>query len=198
MKISKNRHLLHLRRRNCCIFIYRLVIVGDTVIGVGLNQCFIQKLFLFIGHIRNQQGEENHKLLNLIGQHRTEFHIVHRIDELHFGSNRVSDLHNVDTVRRTGSNTDELTTHSITSTSELVSLNRCQDEALDAAHSHTQSQELKRKGFACATGADKVQVRVFVLLGIEQIHDTKRVIVTVDTKQDARIIRKLIACEHIG
>ena len=110
----------------------------------------------------------------------------------------MSNLHNVDTVRRTGSNTDELTTHSVTSTSELVSLNRCQDEALDAAHSHTQSQELKRKGFACATGADKVEIRIFVLLGIEEIHDTQRVIMTVDAEQDTRIIRKLIARKHIG
>ena len=68
---------------------------------------------------------------------------------------------------------------------------------MNASHSHTQSQKLQRKGFACATGADEVEVRVFIPLGIEKVHDTKRVIMTVDTEQNARIIRELIACEHI-
>lgn len=56
-------------------------------------------------------------------------------------------------------------------------------------HSHTQSQKLQRKGFACATGADEVEVGILVFLGIKQVHNTERVVMSVDAKQHACIIR---------
>ena len=101
----------------------------------------------------------------------------------------MSDLHNVDAVRRTRSNSDELTTDSVTRPTELVSLDGCHNVTLNTAHSHTQGKKLQRECFAGATGTDKVQISVFVFLGIEQVHNAQRVIMTVDTEQYAGIIR---------
>ena len=99
------------------------------------------------------------------------------------------DLHNVNAVRRTRGNADELTTDSVTSPSKLVSLNRSHNVTLNATHSHTQGKKLQRECFAGATGTNEVQVGVFIFLGVEQVHNAQRVIMTVDTKQHAGIIR---------
>ena len=84
----------------------------------------------------------------------------------------MSNLHDVDTVRRTGGNSDELAPNSVTGPTELVALYWCHDVTLNAAHSHTQGKKLQRECFAGATGTDKVEIGVFVFLGIEQIHNT--------------------------
>ena len=101
----------------------------------------------------------------------------------------MSDLHNVDAVRRTGGNSDELTTDSVTRPAELVALDGCHNVTLNTAHSHTQGKKLQRECFAGATGTDEVQVGVFIFLGVEQVHNAQRVIMTVDAEQHAGIIR---------
>ena len=56
------------------------------------------------------------------------------------------------------------------------------DIALNSAHSHTQSKELQQESFARAAGSTHRQIAIFVLLGIKQIHDAKRIVVPVDTE----------------
>ena len=101
----------------------------------------------------------------------------------------MSDLHYVNTVRRTRGNSDELTTDSVTGPAELVALDRSHNVTLNTTHSHSQGKKLQRKRLTGATCTDKIQIGVFVFLGIEQIHNAQRVVMAVDAEQYAGIIR---------
>ena len=79
-----------------------------------------------------------------------------------------------------------------------MSLNGSDDIALNAAHTHTQRQQLHGKGLACAAGAEQVQVGVFIFLRVKQIDDAQRIVMTIDSEQHAGIVRHLKGCEHIG
>ena len=54
-----------------------------------------------------------------------------------------------------------------------MSLNGSDDIALNAAHPHTQRQQLHGKGFSGAAGAEQVQVGIFVFLRVKQIDDAQ-------------------------
>ena len=55
MQISEDWHGLHLRRDGIAVRIERIVIVRDSELAVSTDQRLIQHLFLFVGHVRNQQ-----------------------------------------------------------------------------------------------------------------------------------------------
>ena len=44
------------------------IFVCNPFLGISFNQCLIQKLFLLMGHIRDQQAEKDMKPLNLASQ----------------------------------------------------------------------------------------------------------------------------------
>ena len=171
--------------------------MGDAKLGIGTDQRLVQHLFLLVAHVRDQQREEGHELLDLPRQHGVHFAVVQLVNELHFRRNGVADLHDVDAVRRTRRDLDELSADLFAGAAEFVSLDRGEDKALDAAHPHPQGQKLHGEGFAGAAGAQQVQIRVLVLFGVEEIHDAERIVVPVDAQQYARVVGHLKACEHV-
>ena len=110
----------------------------------------------------------------------------------------MTDLHNVDAVRRSRCDLDKFAADLFAGSSEFVSLDGRQNKALYAAHSHTQRQQLHGEGLAGTAGAQKVQVGVLVLLGIEQVNDAQGIIMPVDPQQHAGVVRHFEAGEHIG
>ena len=70
--------------------------MGDAEVGVGFYQRLVQQLLLFIGHIRNQEGEEDHQLLNLFRQHGVDVAIIQLVDQFHLRCEGGPDLHDVD------------------------------------------------------------------------------------------------------
>ena len=171
--------------------------MGDAKLGIGADQSLVQHLFLLVAHVRDQQREEGHELLDLSRQHGVHFTVVQLVDEFHFRRNGVADLHDVDAVRRARRDLDELSADPFAGTAEFMPLDRGEDKALNAAHPHPQGQKLHGEGFAGAAGAQQVQIRVLVLLGVEKIHDAERIVVPVDAQQYARVVRHLKACEHV-
>ena len=108
--------------------------MGDAEFGVSLDQGLIQHLLLFIGHIRNQEREENHQLLDLPGQHGVDVTVIHLIDQLHLRRQSGTDLHDIDTGAGAGRQLDIGASNLVAGTLELMTLERRQDKALDAAH----------------------------------------------------------------
>ena len=79
-----------------------------------------------------------------------------------------------------------------------MSLDRSNDIALNAAHTHTQCQQLHGKGLSGATGTEQVQIGIFIFLRVKQIDNAQRVVMAVNSEQHAGIVRHLEGCEHIG
>ena len=52
----------------------------DTELVIGLDQRLIQHLLFLVGHIGDQQAEEDHQLLNLPGKHGVHVVIVDLIN----------------------------------------------------------------------------------------------------------------------
>ena len=73
--------------------------MGNAKIRIGTDQGFIQHLLLLIGHIRDQKPEKYHQLLDLSGQQRIHFGIIHFINKFHLWCHGEPDFHNIDTMR---------------------------------------------------------------------------------------------------
>ena len=172
--------------------------MGNAKLVVCFDQRFIQHLLLLVGHIRNQQGEENHELLNLSGQHGVHVVVVNLVNQLHFRGNRVPDLHDIDAVGRTGGDLDKLTADFAAGPFEFMTLDGGDDIALNTAHSHTQGQKLERKGLTGAAGAAHGQVRVLVDLRIKEVNNAERIVMPVDAQKHTGIVGHLETGEHIG
>ena len=172
--------------------------MGNAKLVVCFDQRFIQHLLLLVGHIRNQQGEENHELLNLSGQHGVHVVVVNLVNQLHFRGNRVPDLHDIDAVGRTGGDLDKLTADFAAGPFEFMTLDGGDDIALNTAHSHTQGQKLERKGLTGAAGAAHGQVRVLVDLRIKEVNNAQRIVMPIDAQKHTGIVRHFETGEHIG
>ena len=109
--------------------------MGDAKFRIGLNQSLVQHLLLFIGHIRNQEGEEDHQLLNLFRQHRVDVAIIQLVDQFHLRCEGGPDLHDIDAGAGAGGQFDVGTTDLVAGPLELMAFKRRQDIALNAAHS---------------------------------------------------------------
>ena len=57
--------------------------MGNPELGVGLDQGLVQHLLLFIIHIGDQKGEENHQLLDLFCQHGVDVAVIQLVDQFH-------------------------------------------------------------------------------------------------------------------
>ena len=111
--------------------------MGDAELGIGADQRFIEHLLLFIVHVRDQQGEEDHQLLDLAGQHRVQLTVIQLVDELHLRGDGLPDLHDVDAVRGAGRDSDKLAAHLTAGTAKLMALDRRYNKALNSAHPHS-------------------------------------------------------------
>ena len=70
--------------------------MGDAKLGVSLDQSFIQHLLLLVAHIRNQKGEENHQLLDLLCQHGVDVAVIQFINQFHLRGDSGPYLHHID------------------------------------------------------------------------------------------------------
>ena len=174
------------------------VIVGDTKLCVGVNQSFIQHLFLFVGHVGDQQGEEGEHLLDLPCQHGVDVRIVQLVDQFHLRCEGGTDLHDIDTVAGAGGEFDVGSAHLMTGAFELMAFERCNDEALGSAHSQSQGHGLNGDGLAAAGGTADHEVGVLIAFGIEWVNDAQGVVVPVQAQQNAVVVGQLEAGEHIG
>ena len=62
---------------------------------------------------------------------------------------------------------------------------------------HTDESSAEVTAVDADYGAEQIQIRVLVLLGVEEIHDAERIVVPVDAQQYARVVGHLKACEHV-
>ena len=79
-----------------------------------------------------------------------------------------------------------------------MAFERSHDENLNPFSSHPRCHELHREALSCAAGAEYRHVGVFIDSGIKDIHNGKRVVVLVDTKEYAVVVAHLIACKWVA
>ena len=198
MQVSQHRHLLHFRRGLGSVRVYRVVVVGDAEVLIGLDEGLVQHLLLLVGHVGDEQAEEGHELLDFPGQQGIHLPIGDFVDELHLRGGHMADLHDVDAVGRAGGNLDELPADVVAGPAELVALDGRHNKALDAAHPHPQGQQLHGKGLPRPGGAQEHQVGVLVDLAVEQVHNAQGVVVPVDPQQHPVVVRHLETAEGVG
>ena len=136
--------------------------MGDAELGIGADQRFIEHLLLFIVHVRDQQGEEDHQLLDLAGQHRVQLTVIQLVDELHLRGDGLPDLHDVDAVRGAGRDPDKLAAYLTADKAKLMAFDRRHDKALNPAHTHTQGEKLHGKGLSGAGGPENIEICVLI------------------------------------
>ena len=147
--ILQNRHRLIPVRMNRID--QGLVFVGDPFLCIGLDQRFIKKLPLLMGHIRDEQAEEDMQLLDLPGQRR----VVHgrAVQQLIDRVICFPDLHDVDAVAAGGGDLDELPADILAGTVELMAFQRGDDKYFDILAPHPGGKKLHGERLACARAA---------------------------------------------
>ena len=198
VEVTQDGHLLQLRWENGAVGVQGAVVMGDAELVVGLDEGFIEHLLLLVGHVGDQQGEENHQLLDLPGQHGVHVVVIHLVDQLHLRADGMPDLHHIDAVWRAGSDPDELSADPRAGSLEFMALDGGDDIALDTPHAHPQGKKLQSEGLARTGGAAHGQIGILVDLRVEQVNDAQGVVVPVHSQKDSGIIGHLEACEHIG
>ena len=198
VEVTQDGHLLQLRWENGAVGVQGAVVMGDTELVVGLDEGFIEHLLLLVGHVGDQQGEENHQLLDLSCQHGVHVVVVHLIDQLHLWADGMPDLHHIDAVWRAGCDPDELSADPGAGSLELMALDGGDDIALDTPHPHTQGKKLQSEGLSSTGGAAHGQIGIFVDLRVEQVNDAQGIVVPIHAQKDTGIIGHLEAGEHIG
>ena len=161
----------------------RKVIAKVVIVLVAL---LLLPVMILIG---NQKAEENMQLLNLPGKHG--FIDIGRIQQISNRGIGLADFHNVDTIWRCRAYLNELTTDVVAGTVEFIALQRSDNECLDILSSHSQCHKLHGE---CLTGtgcAENRHIRILVNTAVKDIHNDERVIVLVDTEQNAVVIAHL-------
>ena len=176
--------------------IERGVVVGDAFPCIGADQGIIQKLFFLIGHIGDQQGEEDMESLDFGCQLRA--FDAGAIQHFFHGLVYFADLQDIDTAFGGGGDTDELAACVDTGAVELVAFQGCQHKNLYAFASHTERHQQDQEGLACAAGAAYGNVGVLIDLGIEDVDNDRGVVVFVQAEQDTVFITQLIGREGIA
>ena len=174
----------------------RGIVVGNAFPRIGADQGVIQQLLFLIGHIRDQQCEEDVKPLDLGCQFRA--FDAGAIQHGFYGFVHLADLQHIDTALGGGGDTDELAARVDAGTVELMTLQGCQHENLYALAPHTECHQQDQEGLARAAGAAYGNIGVFINLGVKDVDDDRRVVVLVQSEQDAVFITQLIGREGIA
>ena len=170
--------------------------MGDTFPCVGTNQGIVQKLFFLIGHIGDQQGEEDMKPLNFCCQLRAfDTGAIQRF--LH-GLVYLAYLQHVDAAFGGGGDTDKLAACVHAGTVELVALQGRQHENLYALTPHTEGHQQDQEGLARAAGAAYGNVGVLIDLGVKDVDDDRRVVVLVQAEQNTVFVAQLVGREGVA
>ena len=108
-----------------------------------------------------------------------------------------ADLHDIDAVLGCWGYGNELTADVGTGPVKLMPFERRDDKDLNSLAAHTQSHQLKCKGFSCSAGSENGDIGILVDAGIEDVHDDERVVVFIDAEKNTVVIAHLIAGEGI-
>ena len=106
-------------------------------------------------------------------------------------------FHDIDTVPGTWSDLHISASDFIARTVKLVSFDRRQNKALNATHPHPTGKQLQGKRLSGTACTDHIEIAVLMLLRIEEVHDTKGIVIPIDTEQYSVVIRNLITRKHI-
>ena len=143
------------------------VFMRNPFSGIGFNKCLIQKLFLLMIHVRNQEREEDMEPLDFGSQSgsiqcRSIQQFIDRI--INF-----SDFHDVNAILAGRRDLDEFSAHVFTGPVKFMPLQWSNDEDLDSFPTHPKCHGLHGEGLA-STGASKdTDVGVFILFGIKNV-----------------------------
>ena len=110
--------------------------MGDPEVPVGLDQGLVQHLLLLVGHVRDEQAEEGHELLDFPGQQGIHLPIGDFVDELHLRGGHMADLHDIDAVRGTWGDFDELPAYVDAGPAKLMALDGRHNKGLYPPHPH--------------------------------------------------------------
>ena len=174
----------------------RVIVVRNTLLGVGADHGFIEKLPLLVIHVGDQQAEKDVQPLDLGGQHG----VLHgaAVELLIDRAIRLPDLHDVNAVGGCGRDLNERAADVGAGPMKFVPFERRDDEHLNPFSPHPQRHELHGKGLAAAARAENGDVGVFVDARIKDVHDDKRIVVFVDAEQDTVVVTQLIRRERIA
>ena len=174
----------------------RVIVVRNTLLGVGADHGFIEKLPLLVIHVGDQQAEKDVQPLDLGGQHG----MLHSSAVELFIDRAVclSDLHDVDAVGGCRRDLNERAADVGAGAMKFVTFERRDDKHLDTLTPHPQRHELHGKGLSAAARAENGNVGVFVDTRIKDVHDDERIVMLVDAEQDAVVITQLIRRERIA
>lgn len=109
----------------------------------------------------------------------------------------LADLHDVDAVLRSRRYGDKLSADVGTGPVKLMPFERRDDKDLNSLAAHTQSHQLKCKGFSGSAGSENGDIGILVDAGIEDVHDDERIVVFIDAEKNTVVIAHLIAGEGI-
>ena len=110
----------------------------------------------------------------------------------------LADLHDVDAVLRSRRYGDKLSADVGTGPVKLMPFERRDDKDLNSLAAHTQSHQLKCKGFSGSAGSENGDIGILVDAGIEDVHDDERIVVFIDAEKNTVVIAHLIAGEGIA
>ena len=103
------------------------------------------------------------------------------------------DLHDVDAVLRSRRYGDKLSADVGTGPVKLMPFERRDDKDLNSLAAHTQSHQLKCKGFSGSAGSENGDIGILVDAGIEDVHDDERIAV----EKMQRIVENVLEQEHL-
>ncbi len=174
----------------------RVIVVRNTLLGVGTDHSFVEKLPLLMVHIGNQQAEKDVQPLDLGGQHG----MLHStaVELLIDRAIRLPDLHDVNAVGGCGRDLNERAADVGAGAMKFVTFERRDDKHLNTLSPHPQRHELHGKGLSAAARAENGNVGVFVDTRIKDVHDDKRIVMLVDAEQDTVVVTQLIRRERIA
>ena len=105
----------------------------------------------------------------------------------------LADLHDVDAVLRSRRYGDKLSADVGTGPVKLMPFERRDDKDLNSLAAHTQSHQLKCKGFSGSAGSENGDIGILVDAGIEDVHDDERIVVFIDAEKNTVVITQFMA-----
>ena len=182
----------HSHRLHCSCFGF----LGNAFCVIGSDHCFVQKLPFFVGHVRDQQGEENMKLLDFLSQFGQLD--LPTVQQVICGLIYLANLHDIDTVGTGRGDLNELAANIGACTVELMALQGCNDKYGDTFSAHPQGHQLHGEGLPGTTGAQDCHVRILVHRTVKDVYNDQGAVVLIDTQQNSIVIAHLVTGKGVA
>ena len=109
--------------------------MGNSLLRVSADKRLIEQLPLLMGNIGDQKGEENVKLLDLLGQNGIL--VYDTVDQFIDALILLTDLADIDALLRSRADGNELAADVVAGSQELMALQGCDDKHLRALPPHS-------------------------------------------------------------